>query len=127
MTIKNPVRFNIVNITQMEFNLPSNITFANTISAFLIQDPHVILVGEIRDNETAEAAIQASLTGHLVLSTLHTNDAPTAVSRLIEMDVEPFLLSSSLLVAFGQRLVRKVCPVCSEQVEAADSIKKIFR
>ena len=127
VTIEDPVEYNIDNITQVQVNLPANITFANAIRAFLRQDPDVILVGEIRDNETAEAAIQASLTGHLVLSTLHTNDAPTAVSRLIEMDVEPFLLSSSLLVVLGQRLVRKVCPICGERVEADATIKKIFK
>jgi general secretion pathway protein E len=126
VTIEDPVEYNIENITQVQVNLPANITFANAIRAFLRQDPDVILVGEIRDNETAEAAIQASLTGHIVLSTLHTNDAPTAVSRLIEMDIEPFLLSSSLLVVLGQRLVRKVCPTCKHEVQADEGLKKIF-
>ncbi len=127
LTVEDPVEYHIDNITQVQVNLPANITFANAIRAFLRQDPDVILVGEIRDNVTAEAAVQASLTGHLVLSTLHTNDAPTAVSRLIEMDVEPFLISSSLLLVMGQRLVRKVCPLCKQEVKADDVIKKLFR
>ena len=127
LTIEDPVEYHIDNITQVQVNLPANITFANAIRAFLRQDPDVVLVGEIRDSETAEAAVQASLTGHLVLSTLHTNDAPTAVSRLIEMGVEPFLLSSSLLMVAGQRLVRKVCPYCKKEVKADETVKAIFK
>jgi general secretion pathway protein E len=126
LTIEDPVEYHIDNITQVQVNPAANITFANAIRAFLRQDPDIILVGEIRDNVTAEAAVQASLTGHLVLSTLHTNDAPTAVSRLIEMNVEPFLLSGSLLLSVGQRLVRKVCPHCAERVRADDIIKRLF-
>ncbi len=126
LTVEDPVEYHIDNITQVQVNPAANITFANAIRAFLRQDPDVILVGEIRDNVTAEAAVQASLTGHLVLSTLHTNDAPTAVSRLIEMDVEPFLLSSSLLMVMGQRLVRKVCPHCKKEVTADDVVRKAF-
>ncbi|MDR0453985.1 MAG: GspE/PulE family protein [Deferribacteraceae bacterium] len=126
LTVEDPVEYHIDNITQVQVNLPANITFANAIRAFLRQDPDIILVGEIRDNVTAEAAVQASLTGHLVLSTLHTNDAPTAVSRLIEMDVEPFLISSSLLLVMGQRLVRKICPLCKQDIKADDVIKKFF-
>jgi general secretion pathway protein E len=126
LTVEDPVEYHIENITQVQVNLPADITFANAIRAFLRQDPDVILVGEIRDTETAEAAVQASLTGHLVLSTLHTNDAPTAVSRLIEMGVEPFLLSSSLLMVVGQRLVRKVCPNCGKRVKADETIRAIF-
>jgi general secretion pathway protein E len=126
LTVEDPVEYHIDNITQVQVNLPAEITFANAIRAFLRQDPDVILVGEIRDSETAEAAVQASLTGHLVLSTLHTNDAPTAVSRLTEMGIEPFLLSSSLLMVAGQRLVRRVCPLCGEEVAADKTVKKIF-
>jgi general secretion pathway protein E len=126
VTVEDPVEYHIDNITQVQVNPPANITFANAIRAFLRQDPDIILVGEIRDTVTAEAAVQASLTGHLVLSTLHTNDAPTAVSRLIEMDVEPFLISSSLLLVIGQRLVRKVCPQCRTEVQTDPTIRKIF-
>lgn len=126
LTVEDPVEYHIDNITQVQVNPAANITFANAIRAFLRQDPDVILVGEIRDAETAEAAVQASLTGHLVLSTLHTNDAPTALTRLAEMGVEPFLLSSSILMVAGQRLVRKVCPECGKMVSADVAVKKAF-
>ena len=92
-----------------------DLTFAKSLRAILRQDPDVIMIGEIRDYETAQIAIQASLTGHLVLATVHTNDAPSSVSRLIDMGVEPFLLSSSLLGVLAQRLVRKLCPKCKRQ------------
>ncbi len=126
VTIEDPVEYHIDNVTQVQMNPAVNLTFAQAIKTFLRQDPDIILVGEIRDNETAEAAIQASLTGHLVLSTLHTNDSPTAIARLIEMEVEPFLISSSLAVVIGQRLVRKICPNCQEEVEADDYIKSTY-
>ena len=126
VTIEDPVEYHIDNVTQVQMNPAVNLTFAQAIKTFLRQDPDIILVGEIRDNETAEAAIQASLTGHLVLSTLHTNDSPTAIARLIEMEVEPFLISSSLAIVIGQRLVRKICPHCQEEVVADDFIKSTF-
>jgi general secretion pathway protein E len=91
-----------------------DLTFAKSLRAILRQDPDVIMIGEIRDFETAQIAIQASLTGHLVLATVHTNDAPSSVTRLIDMGVEPYLLSSSLLGVLAQRLVRKLCPVCKK-------------
>lgn len=127
VTIEDPVEYHIDNVTQVQMNPAVGLTFANAIKTFLRQDPDIILVGEIRDNETAESAIQASLTGHLVLSTLHTNDSPTAIARLIEMDVEPFLISSSLAIVIGQRLVRRVCPHCKHEVEADDFIKETYR
>lgn len=127
VTIEDPVEYHVDNVTQVQMNPAVNLTFANAIKTFLRQDPDIILVGEIRDNETAEAAIQASLTGHLVLSTLHTNDSPTAIARLVEMDVEPFLISSSLLIVIGQRLVRKICPHCVEKVESDKLIRDIFK
>ncbi len=127
VTIEDPVEYHIDNVTQVQMNPAVNLTFAAAIKTFLRQDPDIILVGEVRDNETAESAIQASLTGHLVLSTLHTNDSPTAIARLIEMEVEPFLISSSLLLVIGQRLVRKICPECSEIVKADDFITKTFQ
>ena len=126
VTIEDPVEYHIDNVTQVQMNPAVNLTFAAAIKTFLRQDPDIILVGEVRDNETAEAAIQASLTGHLVLSTLHTNDSPTAIARLIEMEVEPFLISSSLAIVIGQRLVRKICPHCQEEVQADDYIKSTF-
>ncbi len=126
VTIEDPVEYRIDGIAQVQVNPATGVTFARAIRTFLRQDPDVILVGEIRDEETAEAAIQASLTGHLVLTTLHTSDAPTAVARLVEMNIEPFLLSSSLLLVIGQRLVRKICPDCREEVEVEDEIREIF-
>jgi len=100
-----------------------DLTFSNALKFFLRQDPDVILVGEIRDAETAKTAIAASLTGHLVLSTLHTNDAATTLARLIDMGVEPFLLASSLLLVIGQRLVRRICNNCKQKVKTPDEIK----
>lgn len=127
VTIEDPVEYHIDNVTQVQMNPAVNLTFAAAIKTFLRQDPDIILVGEVRDNETAESAIQASLTGHLVLSTLHTNDSPTAIARLIEMEVEPFLISSSLLLVIGQRLVRKICPECCTIVKAEEFITNTFK
>ena len=102
------------------------LTFANGLRSILRQDPDVIMVGEIRDRETAEIAVQASLTGHLVLSTLHTNDAPSAVARMLEMGVEPYLAASSLMGVLAQRLVRTICPHCREEYAPAESEAKYF-
>ena len=124
VTVEDPVEYHLENITQVQVNQAVNITFANAIRSFLRQDPDVMLVGEIRDEETAQAAIQASLTGHLVLSTLHTNDAPGAVARLIDMEIEPFLISSTLMLVVAQRLVRKVCNNCAQWVEPDDIVKE---
>lgn len=126
VTIEDPVEYQIEKITQVQVNPVVNLTFASAIKSFLRQDPDVILVGEIRDEETAKAAVQASLTGHLVLSTLHTNDAPTAIARLIDMGVEPFLVASSLMLVAGQRLVRKVCDNCKTEKIIDDSERKMF-
>jgi general secretion pathway protein E len=114
ITIEDPVEYQIDNIGQIQVNAKINLTFANGLRSILRQDPDVVLVGEIRDLETAEIAIQASLTGHLVFSTLHTNDAASAITRLIDMGIEPFLVSSSVLAIMAQRLVRRVCPHCRE-------------
>lgn len=113
MTVEDPVEYHLPGVNQVQVNRAAGVTFATAIRGFLRQDPDIILVGEIRDQETASTAVQASLTGHLVLATLHTNDAPTAVTRLLEMGVEPFLLASSLHLVIGQRLVRLNCPACS--------------
>jgi general secretion pathway protein E len=113
MTVEDPVEYHLDGVNQVQVNRAAGVTFATAIRAFLRQDPDVILVGEVRDEETASTAIQASLTGHLVLATLHTNDAPTAVTRLLEMGLEPFLVASSLTLAMAQRLVRVTCPACA--------------
>ena len=112
MTVENPIEYELPGIGQTQVNAKIDLDFAMALRAILRQDPDVIMIGEIRDHETAQIAIQASLTGHLVLATLHTNDAPSAVNRLIDMGVEPFLLSSSLLGVLAQRLVRKLCMQC---------------
>jgi general secretion pathway protein E len=112
MTVEDPIEYELPGVGQTQVNAKIDLTFAKALRAILRQDPDVIMIGEIRDFETAQIAIQASLTGHLVLATLHTNDAASAVTRLIDMGVEPFLLSSSLLGVLAQRLVRKLCASC---------------
>ena len=112
MTVEDPIEYELSGVGQTQVNPKIDLDFAKALRAILRQDPDVIMIGEIRDFETAQIAIQASLTGHLVLATLHTNDASSAVTRLIDMGVEPFLLSSSLLGVLAQRLVRKVCTHC---------------
>jgi general secretion pathway protein E len=114
LTIEDPVEYELKGIGQTQVNPKIKLTFASALRAHLRQDPDVIMVGEIRDKETADNAVQASLTGHLVFSTLHTNDAAGAFTRLIDMGVEPFLVSSSLLMVVAQRLVRRLCPDCKE-------------
>jgi general secretion pathway protein E len=126
MTVEDPVEYHLDGVNQVQVNRAAGVTFATTIRAFLRQDPDIILVGEIRDEETASTAIQASLTGHLVLSTLHTNDAPTAVTRLLEMGIEPFLVASSLSLAMGQRLVRLNCPHCSVDTPISESSRLLL-
>ncbi len=115
LTVEDPVEYELAGIGQTQVNPKIDLTFAKALRAILRQDPDVIMIGEIRDHETAQIAIQASLTGHLVLATVHTNDAPSSVTRLIDMGVEPFLLSSTLLGVQAQRLVRKLCPACRKQ------------
>jgi general secretion pathway protein E len=112
--VEDPIEYQLNGVGQIQVNPKIDLTFANGLRSILRQDPDIIMVGEIRDRETAEIAIQASLTGHLVFSTLHTNDAPSAVTRLIDMGVEPFLISSSVLAMMAQRLVRLLCPNCRE-------------
>ncbi len=116
-TAEDPVEYNLMGINQVQMHEEIGLNFAATLRSFLRQDPDIILVGEIRDFETAEIAVKAALTGHLVLSTLHTNDAPSTVNRLLNMGVEPFLVASSVNLILAQRLVRKVCPECKEPVE----------
>ncbi|HZE61075.1 MAG TPA: ATPase, T2SS/T4P/T4SS family [Burkholderiales bacterium] len=112
MTVEDPIEYDLSGIGQTQVNARIDMTFARALRAILRQDPDVIMIGEIRDQETAQIAVQASLTGHLVLATLHTNDSVSAVTRLLDMGIEPFLLSSSILGILAQRLVRKLCPDC---------------
>jgi type IV pilus assembly protein PilB len=111
-TVEDPVEYNLAGVNQVQIHDEIGLTFSAVLRALLRQDPDIILVGEIRDYTTAEIAIKAALTGHLVLSTLHTNDAPSAVNRLVQMGIEPYLISSSLMLIVAQRLVRKICPAC---------------
>lgn len=116
-TIEDPIEFSIPGVNQVQVHESIGLTFSHALRAFLRQDPDIIMVGEIRDLETAEIAVRAALTGHLVLSTLHTNDAPSTMTRLLDMGVEPFLVSSAVVMVVAQRLVRRICPDCKEPVE----------
>jgi type IV pilus assembly protein PilB len=116
-TAEDPVEYNFAGINQVQMKEDIGLTFSSALRSFLRQDPDIIMVGEIRDYETAEIAVKASLTGHLVLSTLHTNDAPSTVTRLLNMGVEPFLVSSSLNLIVAQRLARRVCEKCKQEVK----------
>ncbi|MHB1299551.1 MAG: type II secretion system ATPase GspE [Burkholderiales bacterium] len=126
MTVEDPIEYDIDGIGQTQVNSRIDMSFAKALRAILRQDPDVIMIGEIRDLETAQIAVQASLTGHLVLATLHTNDAASAVTRLIDMGVEPFLLASSLIGVMAQRLVRKLCPKCKMPVEPGPDEIAVF-
>jgi type IV pilus assembly protein PilB len=126
VTIEDPVEYNIMGINQVQVHPKVGLTFATGLRAFLRQDPDVMMVGEIRDHETALIAVQSALTGHLVLSTLHTNDSVSAVTRLIDMGVEPFLLASSVQGVMAQRLVRTVCKGCRRSVKAVKAIHAKF-
>ncbi len=121
LTAEDPVEFDIEGIMQVAVNEAAGMTFGKALKSFLRQDPDIIMVGEMRDLETAQISIQASLTGHLVLSTLHTNDSPGAVTRLVDMGVEPFLISSTLMAVLGQRLVRTVCSNCRTPFEPTET------
>jgi type IV pilus assembly protein PilB len=114
MTAEDPVEFNLAGVNQVQVKEQIGLNFAAALRSFLRQDPNIILVGEIRDFETAEIAVKAALTGHLVLSTLHTNDAPSTVNRLMNMGIEPFLVANSVHLICAQRLVRRVCAYCKE-------------
>jgi type IV pilus assembly protein PilB len=118
-TIEDPVEYRLDGIRQTQVNPKANITFSTGLRSLMRQDPDIMMVGEIRDQETSEIAIQAALTGHLVFSTLHTNDAPGALSRLGDLGIEPFLLASSISGVLAQRLVRKICKHCKESYEAS--------
>ncbi|MEM9290127.1 MAG: type IV-A pilus assembly ATPase PilB [Acidobacteriota bacterium] len=118
MTAEDPVEFNLPGINQVQMKEQIGLNFAATLRSFLRQDPNIVLVGEIRDFETAEVAIKAAMTGHLVMSTLHTNDAPSSISRLMNMGIEPFLVATSVHLVVAQRLIRRICTFCKEPVDA---------
>lgn len=124
ITIEDPIEYNLPDINQVQVNPKAGLTFASGLRSILRQDPDVIMIGEIRDVETASIATHAALTGHLVLSTLHTNEAVGAIARLIDMGVEPFLITSSLIGVLGQRLIVKICPYCKESYSAEEDILK---
>ncbi len=125
ITVEDPVEYRIPGINQVQVNVKAGLTFAAALRSILRSDPDVVLIGEIRDHETAQIAIEASLTGHMVLSTLHTNDSPSAVSRLIEMGIEPFLVGSALDAVLAQRLARRLCPKCKEAyTPTAEALEK---
>jgi type IV pilus assembly protein PilB len=117
MTAEDPIEYNFMGINQVQMHEEIGLTFASSLRSFLRQDPDIIMVGEIRDFETAQIAIQAALTGHLVLSTVHTNDAPGTITRLIDMGIEPFLIASAVILIVAQRLIRKICSECKEQIQ----------
>jgi type II secretory ATPase GspE/PulE/Tfp pilus assembly ATPase PilB-like protein len=124
ITTENPVEYQLDGINQVQINPVVGLTFSAALRSILRQDPDVLMVGEIRDAETATIAVEAALTGHLVLSTLHTNDAAGAIARLVDMGIEPFMLASSLLLTQAQRLYRKVCPVCKKEIDIPTEILK---
>ncbi|TCK98381.1 type IV pilus assembly protein PilB [Natranaerovirga hydrolytica] len=126
ITVEDPVEANIQGINQVQVNPKAGLTFATALRSILRQDPDIIMIGEIRDKETAEIAVKASITGHLVVSTLHTNSAPSSITRLIDMGVEPFLIGASVVGIIAQRLVRKLCPKCKETFESEAFEKNIL-
>ncbi|MCM8711504.1 GspE/PulE family protein [Clostridium sp. SYSU_GA19001] len=126
VTVEDPVEYMIEGINQVNVNPKAGLTFASGLRAILRQDPDVIMIGEIRDNETAEIAIRAAITGHLVLSTIHTNDAASAVIRLTDMKIEPYLVATSIAGVVSQRLVRKICPYCKVEYKASDYEKRLL-
>jgi type IV pilus assembly protein PilB len=125
-TVEDPVECNVTGLNQFPVSEAAGFGFSTALRSLLRQDPDVVMVGEIRDNETASIAVQAALTGHLVLSTLHTNDAPGAVTRLVDLGVAPYLVSASLIGVLAQRLVRKICPNCKEEQNLSAHLKKVF-
>ena len=126
MTIEDPVEYVFPEVNQMQINLQADVTFASGLKSILRQDPDVILVGEIRDEETARIAVQSALTGHLVMSSLHATDATSALYRLIDMGIEPFLMASSLVGVVGQRLVRRICPSCMMEYDPTSEERKLY-
>jgi type IV pilus assembly protein PilB len=126
VTIEDPVEYTLSGVNQVNVNTKAGLTFANGLRSILRQDPDIVMIGEIRDEETAQIAIKAAITGHLVLSTLHTNDSPSSITRLVDMGVEPYLVATSISGIIAQRLVKKICPNCKEEYIASDYEKMIF-
>ena len=126
ITIEDPVEYTLNGVNQVNVNSKAGLTFASGLRSILRQDPDIVMIGEIRDEETAQIAIKAAITGHLVLSTLHTNDAPSTISRLLDMGIEPYLVATSIVGIIAQRLVRKICTHCKEEYIASNYEKKIF-
>ena len=126
MTVEDPIEYDLDGVGQTQINTRIDMSFARALRAILRQDPDVIMIGEIRDRETAQIAVQASLTGHLVLATLHTNDAPSAMTRLVDMGIEPFLLASSTIGVLAQRLARRLCPDCRQAYKPDASERKLL-
>jgi len=126
ITVEDPVEYMIEGINQVNVNVKAGLTFAGGLRSILRQDPDIVMIGEIRDSETAEIAVRAAITGHLVLSTIHTNDAASTVLRLVDMGLEPYLISTSISGVIAQRLVRRVCPQCAEEYYASDYEKKVL-
>lgn len=124
VTIEDPIEYAVDDVEQIQVNSKSGLTFANGLRSILRQDPNIIMVGEIRDSETASIAVNTALTGHLLLSTLHTNDAATTLPRLLDMGIEEYLVASTVSVAIGQRLVRKICENCKEETEISPALKE---
>jgi type IV pilus assembly protein PilB len=122
MTAEDPIEYNFMGINQVQMHEEIGLTFASALRSFLRQDPDIIMVGEIRDFETAQIAVQSALTGHLVLSTVHTNDAPGTITRLIDMGIEPFLISSAVILILAQRLIRKTCTECREPIKVSPQL-----
>lgn len=126
ITVEDPVEANVDGVNQVQVNVKADLTFANALRSILRQDPDIIMIGEIRDGETAGIAVKASITGHLVISTLHTNSTAASITRLIDMGVEPYLIGDSVVGIIAQRLVRKLCPKCRKEREATDQEKKLL-
>jgi type II secretory ATPase GspE/PulE/Tfp pilus assembly ATPase PilB-like protein len=126
VTIEDPIEYSVPGITQIPVNIQTNLTFAAGLRSIVRQDPNIIMVGEIRDNETAAISVNAALTGHLLLTTIHTNDAATTLPRLLDMGIEPFLIASTVNIAIGQRLVRKLCENCRKEYTLTDEERTAF-
>jgi len=126
VTVEDPVEYMMEGINQVNVNVKAGLTFAGGLRSILRQDPDIVMIGEIRDNETAEIAVRAAITGHLVLSTIHTNDAASTMTRLVDMGIEPYLIATSVVGVVAQRLVRRICPQCAEEYYATDYEKKIL-
>lgn len=126
VTIEDPIEYAVDDVEQIQVNARTGLTFANGLRSILRQDPNIIMVGEIRDSETAGIAVNTALTGHLLLSTLHTNDAATTLPRLLDMGIDAYLVASTVNIAIGQRLVRKICSACKEDIEVSEAMEQAF-